>query len=189
MYAVAATEGIMIRVNGSQNFSVHASAGEQQNFGLRGIAMSDSPVLIEGGDRRDRDFIAQQIHMLGRRNALPIHECSCAKDIAPLLDPSAQGEDLASPGGTWLLHDISGWPRTVQQNLGKLLSQLNLDRIQGLHAIEALPRIVALTDSIQTKKREDGEVSFIEPGLRQRLSFFHISIEKPCGVSGGREQQ
>lgn len=147
-----------------------ADADDLENFdpALRGVAMSDSPVLIQGeGDTCD--LLCDRLHALGRRNEQPVHRCNVPEEAERLFNSvlgrnPSEGESL----GTWALHRVEAWPREMQLNLQRVLETLDESRLHGRLRHDRIPRVVVLQSEAPTHSR-------LEPELHQRLSYFNVA--------------
>ena len=136
---------------------------------LRAIALSDSPVLVEGGSRDARKLIAERLHLLGRRASQPLRVCKTEKECRPLVTDILDGDTNGNNLGTWVLRGVTEWPIEKQVELGNMLDDLDQARFHGGIKHEKVPRVIVLLS-------EDEEQERLAPQLQTRLSFFHISL-------------
>lgn len=153
-------EGLDLRVNGSLLCTARRPALCELDAPLRGVALSDSPVLIRASQKDDRDHVTGRLHALGSRRALPLHVCRKIDDARALLKSGAHG--------TWALQDVGAWSDAEQIALAKLLAAFDQHRLHGNLSRAELPRIVVTESS-------DG-CSKLHPELAQRLAFFNIAL-------------
>lgn len=159
---------IAILVNGS--LKVDGSRHQLSDFDtlLRGIALSDSPVLIEGGLPKDRLAVAARLHTLGRRADLPLRECPSVEDAAPLLRTLVSGESSLTTIGSWAIHEVGAWSEDAQATLARLLSIYDEGRLASIVGHERIPRIIVLTS--------DDSKAKLSVSLARRLSYFRIAL-------------
>lgn len=158
---------VALRINGSLLAIGRRPELNELDVVLRGIALSDSPVLIRAGRADDRARLADRIHALGRRSGLPVHECRSVADADELFHAVEGKSPEVNARGTWTLHSVATWPKQRQLALGRLLAALDESRLHGRLAHESIPRVVVLESTDATQK--------LEPELERRLSFFNIA--------------
>ncbi len=148
--------GWVVRLNGV----VVARDEQALQSVLRGVARSDSPILLEGQPALAAHLV-ERLHILGRRAALPLHQCWTAEDAQPLLD----GLKNTPPPGTWVLWNLPLWPVHARHSLREALEQADEGRLAGRFHPETLPRIVGVgTQGLETS-------------LVQRLGFFRLVVQ------------
>jgi len=153
-------DAVDLRVNGELVCSARRPRLGALDAPLRGVALSDSPVLIRASREEDRIHVAGRLHALGRRRALPMHECRSVAEARALVKSGAHG--------TWALFDVAAWSDGEQRNLARLIALFDQHRLHGNLAREELPRIVVIESSDSGGK--------LRPELEQRLAFFNIAI-------------
>lgn len=161
-------ESLELHINGTLLAVSETADLEDFDPALRGVALSDSPVLIQGSTTTC-DLLCERLHALGRRNSQPVHRCNLPEEAERLfrhvLDKTdAEGESL----GTWALHRVEAWPRELQLSLQRVLEQLDESRLHGRMHHDRLPRVVVLQDEAPGHSR-------MEPELHQRLSYFSVA--------------
>jgi hypothetical protein len=153
-------DAIKLRVNGTLLATGVRPAMNQLDAPLRGVALSDSPVLVRATREDDRSYVTGRLHALGRRADQPLHVCKSVDDARSLINNGARG--------TWALHDVASWTVEEQNSLAKLLAMLDQHRLHGNLSHDRIPRIVVIEGPDATKK--------LAPALIQRLSFFDIAL-------------
>lgn len=160
--------GVSLRINGALLAVGRRPDLRELEAPLRGIALSDSPVLIRAGDG-DRDHLVDRLHALGRRATLPCHDCRSPDQAEELFRSILEAKDEGSVAGTWVLHHVDAWPRELQANLERVLETLDEDRLHGRKGHHSLPRVVVLESA-------DSDLGGFDPELRQRLSYFNVTV-------------
>jgi len=161
-------EGVALRINGALLAVGRRPALEALERPLRGVALSDSPVLVRAGDP-EGPHIAERLHALGRRAALPRRDCLSPDAVRPLLGAVGEGSEVAAEAlGSWTLHGVAGWPTAVQVDLERVLARLDEARLHGRLKHERIPRVVVV-------QRPGERVDNLHPDLARRLSFFDVS--------------
>lgn len=165
----APAPAVELRVNGS--VLAKSSASDLHDFDpvLRGVALSDSPVLLEG-PADHQSLLVNRIHLLGRRAELPLHICYSARDAEVLFEALQESGSVTQNSlGTWALHEVSSWPDELQRTLSGILDLLDEGRLHGRLRHEVIPRVVVLEEELPDV------ASTYTPELQKRLSFFHLS--------------
>lgn len=159
---------IALHVNGhllavAQEAGFHAFEGA-----LRGVALSDSPVLIRAKDHHCGDLV-HRLHKLGRRHQQPVHQCRHPEEAQSLFRIifTADDDENHEALGTWALHQVEAWPREMQLNLHRVLEQLDQSRLHGRLRHERIPRVVVL-------QSDHNSSTSLEPELAARLSYFSV---------------
>lgn len=135
---------------------------------LRGVALSDSPVLIRG-QSPDRKLLAERLHRLGRRAELPLRMCFSPDDAEDLFRAVGGPDSPPEALGTWALYGVASWPRELQLLLHKVLETLDEGRLHGRLAHERIPRVLVLEEP-------DDTGAGLEPELQRRLTFFSLAM-------------
>lgn len=166
--------GLALRVNGSLLAVGRRPSLLELEPALRGIALSDSPVLLRA-DTQDGGWIIQRLHGLGRRSALPCRTCHTAVDAEELLEAvDESGEVDPRVAGSWALFNVHWWSADRQDQLASLLSKLDEGRLHGRLRHEHIPRVIVTVspDFKQTK---------LQPELERRLAYFNVSAGRNKG--------
>lgn len=146
---------------------------------LRGVAMSDSPVLIQAEDETC-DLIIDRLHALSRRHEQPVHRCNLPEEAEALFKTVLEEDDGSGATlGTWALHRVEAWPREMQLNLQRVLETLDESRLHGRLRHDRIPRVVVLQSDSEPKHG-------IEPELQQRLSYFSVAA-RPHRADPGKK--
>lgn len=163
------SQSLTLTINGSKLAVGTRPELSELEAALRGVALSDSPVVIRAPDD-DQEHFLNRIHGLGRRRELPMHLCRDPQDARPLLDSVSEGADTTPEClGTWALWGIDAWAQEEQQRLGDVLEALDLGRLHGRLRHERIPRVVMLSQP------EGG--SRLLPALARRISYFTLLAE------------
>jgi hypothetical protein len=157
-YQVADT--LKLKINGAQLAVARRPSLTELELPLRGVALSDSPVLVRAQHDDDRAHVVGRLHALGRRRSLPLHYCRSVGDLRKLV--------LMGATGTWALCDVGTWSIEDQRALAQLIGMFDEYRLHGHLSHERIPRVVVV-------ERPD-RVSTICGELSRRLSFFDIAI-------------
>lgn len=161
-------ESIALSINGALLAVAPRSSPDELDRALRGIALSDSPVLIRAEYDDDRTELARRLHALGRRRELPLHICRSADEAQALFRAIAGVSQAQTTAlGTWALCGVTDWPKELQRSLTGVLATFDESRLHGRLSHERIPRVIVL-------ERMESEPAF-EPDLERRLSFFHIA--------------
>jgi hypothetical protein len=162
-------KGLKLEVNGSVLAVARRPLLAELEPALRGIALSDSPVLVRA-DPFDADHVVQRLHVLSRRAELPLQSVHHERDVTSLLGALGKdGEACSEARGTWALHHVHWWSMDRQLDLAALLEDLDTARLHGRLGHHHIPRIVVVSGL--------GErLGKLEPTLEQRLTFFHLTI-------------
>ena len=136
---------------------------------LRAIALSDSPVLVQGGNKDTRAQIAERLHNLGRRAEQPLRMCSTPRDCTKLISNLFEGASWDTTLGTWVLRGVTEWAIDRQKELSNLLERLDQQRFSLGAKHDKVPRVIVLLGEAEEKEG-------LTPQLQQRLSFFNISL-------------
>jgi hypothetical protein len=158
-----------VRLNGAVVGKGSAPTSPEVQRALRGVALSDSPVLVRAEAEQDRRGIANTLHVLGRRKALPMHECKSAEDALPLFRGVLGKIESALVFGTWALYGVASWSKEQQRELCRVLGALDEHRLHGRLSHERMPRVIVL---------EGDNKAALEPELARRLSFFCIATSQ-----------
>lgn len=163
---------VALRINGSLMGVAPEPNLDELEQALRGIALSDSPVLLRGSEQICHDLV-EQLHRLGRRAALPMHNCHSPEDAEHLfrtvLDEEDEPNDAAL--GTWALFRVEAWPRELQVSLHRILEALDESRLHGRLRHDRIPRVVVVQES-------DSDGRSLDPALKRRLSYFNLSATR-----------
>lgn len=166
--------GLALRVNGSLLAVGRRPELAELEPALRGIALSDSPVLLRA-DNQDGGWIIQRLHGLGRRGELPCRTCHTAVDAEDLLEAvDDSGEVSPDVAGTWALFNVHWWSVDRQEQLASLLSKMDEGRLHGRLRHEHIPRVV-VTVSPELKQTK------LQPELERRLAYFNVSAGRHKG--------
>src|SRR5688572_27529704 len=81
----AGPDALTLRVNGAVLAVARRPALSEIDQALRGIALSDSPVLVSAKRDDDKTAIASRLHSLGRRKDMPLRICKNEEEAKSLL--------------------------------------------------------------------------------------------------------
>ncbi len=166
------SNAVALRINGSLMGVAPEPNLEELEPALRGVALSDSPVLLRGSERVCHDLVGQ-LHSLGRRADLPMHNCHSPEDAENLfrtvLDEQQEPNEKAL--GTWALFRVEAWPRELQVSLQRILEALDESRLHGRLRHDRIPRVVVVQES-------DSDGCSLDPALKRRLSYFNLSATR-----------
>ncbi|MCK6548626.1 hypothetical protein L6R52_22465 [Myxococcota bacterium] len=168
----------VVRLNGTLlNGAARDGRGSALDVPLRGIALSDSPVLIHSDVDAERTEMVMRLHVLGRRRRHPIHVCHTEQDAEALFRLVPRDEQKTSPAstldavvraaGTWAMQDVGTWSKEHQLELVRLLAILDEHRLHGRLPHDKIPRVMV----VQSSRGPE-----LVPELQQRLSFFELSL-------------
>lgn len=150
---------VSIRINGSRPTHALRPDFSELDRVLKGIALSDSPVLIRAQDPEDAMLLGRRLHLLGQRRGLELSVARAPADAVRLATEKVPG--------TWLLVSVSDWAHEAQSELAALIASIDESRLSCRIAPERMPRIVVL-------ERADAPHG-LAPALEQRLAFFSIA--------------
>ncbi len=160
---------LFLSINGTGLAEGRRPELDEFDLPLRGVALADSPVLIEGGQAQDRVRVSHRLHELGRRADLPISQCTNQNEATEALEAFMQSHFEDLPVGTWIFHRVDKWSKTLQKKLETILAGIDECRLNGESLHERIPRIQVVVGD------EDARASLI-PELFRRLTFFHIVL-------------
>ena len=126
------------------------------------VAKSDSTtVLIEGESGTGKDVIANMIHRISARHALPFMEINCASLPEELLESELFGHEKGAftdaksqklglmelaNRGTLFLDEIGEMSLTIQVKLLRVLERMSFKRVGGTKDITVNVRIISATN-------------------------------------------
>jgi len=167
-----AENGLGLKINGALLAVGRRPALEEWTPALRGIALSDSPVLIQA-THQDAAFLLDRIHELGRRSNLPLHHCHSESESVPLLQSiRSKGSVSDDALGTWAIFNVHWWSEDSQIRLAEILAGFDEARLHGRLRHERIPRVVVTMNP-------DTPASNLRGELRQRLAYYHLTAVKP----------
>ena len=167
--ALPNVSSLFLSINGAGLAEGHRPELCEFDLPLRGVALADSPVLIEGGHSEDRARVSHRLHELGRRAELPISQCENKREAMEVLETFAESSFDKLPSGTWIFHRVEEWPQKLQSMLESLLGAIDESRLKGESLHERIPRIQVV---VKDKTARESLV----PDLLRRLTFFHIVL-------------
>jgi two-component system response regulator AtoC len=194
------TELRYLRERENQHASIQSLVGEcAQMLELRdliqAVAQSEptdgSPapaVLIQGETGTGKELVARACHLASPRASGPFIEVNCAALPASLMEDELFGHEKgaftdartrkiglveAADGGTLFLDEIGELELTLQAKLLRVLEDLKVRPIGGLHDRKVNVRIVAATNRELAGEAEAGR---FRSDLVYRLSVFQVRI-------------
>lgn len=170
-------ETIALRVNGTSLPPAERTDLRRFDAVLRGIALSDSPVLIRAEREDDKRRIVARLVAFGRRSDLAVRPCLSFPDAVGLIDSVLTGQTERDVAGTWALHNVSTWDAESQRALARVLEVLDACRLEERLPHERIPRVVVLEASRSAE---------LTPELARRLGFFEISVGTQDSLRSGK---
>lgn len=166
------TDAVALRINGSLMGVAPRPKLSELAQALRGIALSDSPVLLSGTEDICNGLV-KQLHKLGRRSGLPMHNCYSPEEAENLFKTVLDEEEELNEQalGTWALFRVDAWPRELQVSLQKILDALDESRLHGRLRHDRIPRVLVVQES-------DSDTRSLDPALKRRLSYFNLSATR-----------
>jgi DNA-binding NtrC family response regulator len=152
------------------------------------VAATSVSVLISGESGTGKEMVAQTIHELSRRSALPFLAVNCGAISPQLIESEIFGHEKGSftgatrqhrghferaHGGTLLLDEITEMPLDLQVKLLRVLESGTLMRIGGDETIETDVRILAATNRSPQEAVAAGK---LREDLYYRLNVFQIDL-------------
>jgi len=134
---------------------------------LKGIARSNSSVLIQGESGTGKELIARYIHHCSDRARMPFVAVNCSAIPHNLLESEMFGYEKgaftgatikrlgkfeSANGGTLLLDEISEMDLQLQAKLLRVIQESEVDRLGGQGPVPVDTRIIATTNA-DLKKR------------------------------------
>jgi hypothetical protein len=164
--------GLALKVNGTVVAVGRRPDLESWRPALRGVALSDSPVLVQA-PHHDASFILDRLHRLGRRSDLPVHHCHDENDGPALLECLDRNETPdAGALGTWAIFNVHWWSDENQLRLADLLGRLDEARLHGRLRHDQIPRVIVTMNP-------ETPASGLRNALRQRLCYYQLSAVTP----------
>jgi two-component system response regulator AtoC len=155
---------------------------------LKGIARSNSSVLIQGESGTGKELIARYIHHCSNRSRMPFVAVNCSAIPHNLLESEMFGHEKgaftgaaikrlgkfeSAHGGTLLLDEISEMDLQLQAKLLRVIQESEVDRLGGKGPVPVDVRIIATTNA-DLKKRVS-EKKFRDD-LYYRLNVIPVKI-------------
>jgi hypothetical protein len=175
------TEIFAVQVNGGTSVQTSSPGFEEIRGALRGVALSDSPICIQGGDRYSQEKLLEQLHGLSRRSHQPIYKCQRFQDVLPLMDAILKPRGQEVPLGTWVLQNLEQWKPKQRDNLEAVVTTIDNNRLCGRGKHENVPRLV-------TVQKEEDAMDKLSERLKTRLSFFQISLKEVSPMNAETEE-
>lgn len=125
------------------------------------VAVSTSPILLEGESGTGKGFLARAIHQRSPRSSRPFVDLNCAGLSRELLESELFGHERGSftgassskpglfeigAGGTVFLDEIAEMEAGIQARLLKVLEDKRFRRVGGVRDIESDFRLIAATN-------------------------------------------
>ena len=172
---------LAVKVNGGSPIETSAPNFEEIEGTLRGVALSDSPVCILGGQPGIQEQILDHLHRLSRRSHQPVYHCKGFRDARPLMDAILSTEKEQLPLGTWVLNNVDRWKPKQQKSLEEALTAIDNDRLCGRGKHENIPRFV-------TVQAANSDLTELSERLKNRLSFFQINLKEVAAENEDSER-
>lgn len=154
------------------------------------LAITQSPVLLEGPTGSGKEVLAKTLHELSDRATKPFVPLNCAAMPDQLVEDMLFGHEKGAftgaakelpgifeqaEGGTVFLDEIGEMPIHLQAKLLRVLQEKEVVRLGGRHPIQLNFRLVAATN--QQLKAAIGDKTFRED-LYYRISAFKLQVPK-----------
>ena len=154
------------------------------------LAVTQSPVLLEGPTGSGKEVLAKTLHELSDRANQPFIPLNCAAMPEQLVEDMLFGHEKGAftgankelpgifeqaQGGTVFLDEIGEMPIHLQAKLLRVLQEKEVVRLGGRQPIQLNFRLVAATN--QQLKAAIGEKTFRED-LYYRISAFKLQVPK-----------
>lgn len=160
---------VVLTINGSRLAVGTRPELTEFEAALRGVALSDSPVVIQALEE-DQVHLVSRLHDLGRRCGMPLRECREVADLEPLFEGVTGGAETSDGClGTWALYGVHRWSEEDQDRLGEILEVLDLGRLHGRLRHERIPRIIMLSSPEQASQ--------LRSRLARRISYFTLTAK------------
>lgn len=152
------------------------------------VATTDSTVLILGETGTGKELLAQEIHKLSRRRAVPIVTVNCAALPAELIESELFGHEKGAftgaqsrrvgrfelaDGSTLFLDEIGELSTGLQAKLLRVLQTRQFERLGGHDTIHTDARVIAATNRDLMQAVQSGQFRI---DLYYRLNVFPITI-------------
>ena len=152
------------------------------------VSSTDVTVLIQGESGTGKEVVANLIHEMSDRSALPFVPVNCGAIPSDLLESELFGHEKGAftgavsahkgrfelaDGGTLFLDEIGDMPYPMQVKLLRVLQERSFQRVGGTREIKADVRIIAATHQNLESKIEDKQ---FRADLFYRLNVFPLEI-------------
>jgi two-component system response regulator HydG len=156
--------------------------------GIRKVAASDFPVLIEGETGSGKELVSRGIHETSRKKGGPFVVVNCGAISPELMESELFGHEKGAftgattqrrgafeiaHGGTIFLDEIGELPLRLQPKLLRALEQKEIKRVGGNETILVDVRILAATN--RKLKKEVADKNFRDD-LYFRISTITLSV-------------
>ena len=147
------------------------------------VALTDSPVMIQGRSGSGKELVARAVHLASGRRDKPFIKVNCAALNENLLESELFGHVKgaytganrerigrfeAAHGGSIFLDEIGDIPASIQVKLLRVLEEKEIDRVGDHRPISVDTRIITATN-------KDLESLTTSGGFREDL-FFRINV-------------
>jgi DNA-binding NtrC family response regulator len=136
------------------------------------VAGTDVTILISGEPGTGKELVARTIHANSRRKEKNLVVINCSLPDAERDLFSQNGIEKAN-GGTLVLQEISGLPKTAQQSLLKCLQERKLTKSDASQPVALDLRIVATTSMNLQQLVSDGK---FHPDLYKYVRIIFIQL-------------
>lgn len=152
------------------------------------VAVTDSPVLLEGETGSGKELFAQAIHQASSRNKKAFVAVNCSAFPKDLLESEIFGYRKGAfsgavtdkkglfeeaHGGTLFLDEIGELPAELQAKFLRVLETQSFTKLGDTKPVQVNVRLVAATNR---NLQQEAEAGHFRPDLYYRLSVFKIQV-------------
>ena len=152
------------------------------------VAATAVTVLVQGESGTGKELVAQSVHQLSRRRALPFLAINCGAISPHLIESEIFGHEKGSftgairqhlgfferaDGGTLFLDEITEMPPELQVKLLRVLETGTFSRVGSTETRSSDVRVVTATNRVPEQAVEDGK---LREDLLYRLNVFPIRL-------------
>ncbi len=152
------------------------------------VAKTNANVLILGESGTGKEVVANCLHKLSKRNAMPYVPVNCGAIPKDLLESELFGHEKGAftgaltlrkgrfemaQGGTLFLDEIGDMPLSMQVKILRVLQERIFERVGGNKSLQADVRVIAAT---HRELEEEVKAGRFREDLFYRLNVFPIEI-------------